>query len=88
MPDLIDPHPCASDNPTLMHHQFGTASGLGLFPLTFDWSQIAYIGSPLVVPFWAAVNIITGLVLVMWIAAPIMCEYRSHLDCNSRLTIP
>jgi OPT family small oligopeptide transporter len=51
---------------------FGVASGLGLFPMTFDWSQIAYIGSPLVVPFWAALNIIGGLVIVMWIIAPIM----------------
>jgi hypothetical protein len=53
--------------------QFGVASGLGLFPMTFDWSQIAYIGSPLVVPFWAAMNIIGGLVIVMWFIAPIMC---------------
>jgi hypothetical protein len=58
--------------------QFGTASGLGLFPLTFDWSQIAYIGSPLVVPFWAALNVIGGLVIVMWIMAPIMCKFIAH----------
>lgn len=45
-----------------------------MFPMTFDWSQIAYIGSPLVTPFWAALNIVGGLILVMWIAAPIMCE--------------
>lgn len=51
---------------------FGVASGLGLFPMTFDWSQVAYIGSPLVVPFWAALNVIGGLVIVMWIMAPIM----------------
>jgi hypothetical protein len=55
--------------------QFGTASGLGLFPVTFDWAQIAYIGSPLVTPFWAAMNIVGGLVLVMWIAAPLMCKF-------------
>jgi len=54
--------------------QFGTASGLGLFPVTFDWAQIAYIGSPLVVPLWAALNIIGGLVIVMWVMAPIMCK--------------
>lgn len=42
--------------------------------MTFDWSQIAYIGSPLVVPFWAALNIVGGLVVVMWIMAPIMCK--------------
>jgi hypothetical protein len=50
---------------------FGVASGLGLFPVTFDWAQIAYIGSPLLTPFWAAMNVIGGLVIVMWIIAPI-----------------
>lgn len=43
--------------------------------MTFDWSQIAYIGSPLVVPFWAALNIVGGLVVVMWIVAPILCKF-------------
>ncbi|KAK8172299.1 OPT oligopeptide transporter protein-domain-containing protein [Phyllosticta citrichinensis] len=66
---------------------FGIASGLGLFPLTFDWSQIAYIGSPLVVPFWAALNIIGGLLVVMWIIAPIMyyCNvlYSSYMPILS-----
>jgi OPT family small oligopeptide transporter len=51
---------------------FGVASGLGLFPMTFDWAQIAYIGSPLLTPWWAAANVVGGLVLVMWIVAPIL----------------
>jgi OPT family small oligopeptide transporter len=51
---------------------FGVASGLGLFPVTFDWAQIAYIGSPLLTPWWAAANVVGGLVLVMWIVAPIL----------------
>lgn len=50
---------------------FGVSSGLGLFPVTFDWAQIAYIGSPLLTPFWAAMNVVGGLVIVMWIIAPI-----------------
>lgn len=50
---------------------FGVVSGLGLFPMTFDWAQIAYIGSPLLTPFWAAMNVVGGLVIVMWIIAPI-----------------
>lgn len=50
---------------------FGVASGLGLFPMTFDWAQITYVGSPLLVPFWAAMNVIGGLAIVMWIIAPI-----------------
>ncbi|KAK5093836.1 hypothetical protein LTR70_006087 [Exophiala xenobiotica] len=40
---------------------FGVASGLGLFPMTFDWAQIAYIGSPLLTPWWAAANVIAYL---------------------------
>ncbi|CEJ61385.1 Putative Sexual differentiation process protein isp4 [Penicillium brasilianum] len=51
---------------------FGVASGLGMLPLTFDWAQIAYIGSPLLTPWWAAANIATGLVVVIWIVAPIL----------------
>ncbi|CAG8197343.1 unnamed protein product [Penicillium salamii] len=51
---------------------FGVASGLGMFPVTFDWAQIAYIGSPLLTPWWAAANIVTGLVVVIWAAAPIL----------------
>ncbi|EXJ68163.1 OPT family small oligopeptide transporter [Cladophialophora psammophila CBS 110553] len=57
---------------------FGVASGLGLFPMTFDWAQIAYIGSPLLTPWWAAANVVTGLILVMWIIAPIL-YYRNVL---------
>lgn len=43
-----------------------------MFPVTFDWAQISYIGSPLMTPFWAAANVIAGLVLVMWILAPLL----------------
>ncbi|RYP41781.1 hypothetical protein DL767_000797 [Monosporascus sp. MG133] len=60
----------APDN-VVVANLFGVVSGLGLFPLTFDWAQIAYIGSPLLTPFWAAMNVIGGLVIVMWIIAPI-----------------
>jgi hypothetical protein len=48
-----------------------------MFPLTFDWAQIAYIGSPLLTPWWAAANIVTGLVIVIWAAAPILCKYSA-----------
>jgi OPT family small oligopeptide transporter len=71
----------------LLANVFGVTSGLGLFPLTFDWSQIAYIGSPLVVPFWAALNVIGGLVIVMWVLAPIMYYtnslYTAHMPILS-----
>lgn len=61
---------------------FGVSSGLGMFPVTFDWSQIAYTGSPLVVPFWAAMNVAGGLIFVMWIAAPVMCEFSLPALCR------
>jgi len=67
----------APDN-VVVANLFGVASGLGLFPMTFDWAQIAYIGSPLLTPWWAAANVVGGLVLVMWIIAPIM-YYRNVL---------
>ena len=44
-----------------------------MFPLTFDWAQISYVGSPLMTPFWAAANVVAGLVVVMWVVAPILC---------------
>lgn len=43
---------------------------MGLF--SFDWSQIAYIASPLVVPWWAQLNIFGGFFVAFWIIAPIM----------------
>jgi hypothetical protein len=55
--------------------------------VTFDWAQIAYIGSPLVTPFWAALNIVGGLVLVMWVAAPIMCMYSANSPLSTTLTL-
>ncbi|KAI0204958.1 OPT oligopeptide transporter protein-domain-containing protein [Astrocystis sublimbata] len=64
---------------------FGVASGLGLFPVTFDWAQIAYIGSPLLTPFWASMNVIGGLVIVMWIIAPI--AYYCNLFYSSYMPI-
>lgn len=64
---------------------FGVASGLGLFPVTFDWAQIAYIGSPLLTPFWAAMNVIGGLVIVMWIIAPI--AYYKNVFFSSYMPI-
>ncbi|CAG8244368.1 unnamed protein product [Penicillium olsonii] len=56
----------------VLSNLFGVASGLGMFPVTFDWAQIAYIGSPLLTPWWAAANIVTGLVVVIWAVAPIL----------------
>jgi len=37
-------------NNIVVNQLFGTLSGLGMGVLTFDWSMIAYVGSPLVTP--------------------------------------
>jgi hypothetical protein len=49
---------------------FGYESGLGMSIITFDWSQIAYIGSPLATPWWAEANVAGGFVFFFWIIAP------------------
>lgn len=74
----------APDN-VVLANLFGVTSGLGLFPVTFDWAQIAYIGSPLLTPFWAAMNVVGGLVIIMWIIAPI--AYYSNWLYSSYMPI-
>ena len=39
---------------------FGVYSGLGMSVLTFDWTQISWIGSPLMVPWWAERHVFAG----------------------------
>jgi hypothetical protein len=51
---------------------FGVDSGLGMTIVTFDWSQISWIGSPLMFPWWAEVHIFFGFVLFFWIITPIL----------------
>ncbi|KAG9036498.1 hypothetical protein FRB95_008796 [Tulasnella sp. JGI-2019a] len=59
-------------NNVVVNQLFGVISGLGMGILTFDWNQISYIGSPLMVPWWAEVHIFVGFVLFYWILCPIM----------------
>ncbi|KAH8694728.1 oligopeptide transporter OPT superfamily [Ilyonectria robusta] len=59
----------APKNP-VVNQIFGMKSGIGLLPFTLDWSQIAYIGSPLVVPTWAILNILASLVFWIYIITP------------------
>ncbi|QRV74794.1 OPT oligopeptide transporter protein [Ceratobasidium sp. AG-Ba] len=57
-------------NDTTLNQLFGVSSGLGMGVLTFDWSQISFIGSPLMVPWWAEVHVMLGFVLFYWIVVP------------------
>ena len=56
----------------IVNQLFGVVSGLGMGILTFDWNQIAFIGSPLMIPWWAEVHIMVGFVLLYWLAVPLL----------------
>ncbi|PPQ76048.1 hypothetical protein CVT26_005382 [Gymnopilus dilepis] len=62
----------AAPNNVPVNQLFGVHSGLGMSILTFDWTQISWIGSPLMVPWWAEVHIFLGFVLFYWILTPIL----------------
>ncbi|KAH9914186.1 OPT oligopeptide transporter [Epithele typhae] len=47
-------------------------SGMGFSLLTFDWNQIAFIGSPLVTPWWAEANVMAGFFAFYWFLAPLI----------------
>ncbi|KAF9543429.1 hypothetical protein EC957_000871 [Mortierella hygrophila] len=52
--------------------QIGGSNGLGVGAISLDWNNIvAYLGSPLVVPWWAQVNIALGFFLIAWVMVPI-----------------
>ncbi|KAG6373226.1 OPT oligopeptide transporter [Boletus reticuloceps] len=67
---------------------FGYTHGMGMSILTFDWSQIAYIGSPLATPWWAAANILFGFIVFYWIITPILyftnTWYSLYMPIQSR----
>ena len=56
----------------VVNNLFGMSTGLGYLPTTFDWSQIAYNGSPLVVPFWAQANVFAGFFVFIAVLSPIL----------------
>jgi hypothetical protein len=64
----------------IVNQLFGTTTGLGMGILTFDWTQIAWLGSPLANPWWAQVNIGIGFVLFYWIIVPAL--YYSNVRVN------
>ncbi|KAL6301879.1 OPT oligopeptide transporter [Sparassis latifolia] len=72
----------------VVNQLFGYESGLGMSLITFDWSQIAYIGSPLATPWWAEANVAVGFVFFFWILTPIFYYtntwYAKYLPISSR----
>ncbi|KAJ5618238.1 hypothetical protein N7528_006881 [Penicillium herquei] len=85
-PDFIFPalstfsFPCwIAPKNKVVNQLFGMTSGMGLLPITFDWSQISYTGSPLLIPSWAILNVFVSLVFWIWIVATI-CYYTNVWD--------
>ncbi|CZR51394.1 probable isp4 protein [Phialocephala subalpina] len=76
----------AAPNNIVVNNLFGMSTGLGLLPVTFDWSQIAYNGSPLVVPFWAQANVFAGWAFFFALVTPILYYtntwYTSYLPLS------
>jgi hypothetical protein len=70
-PERLTDEPRPADN-LVVNQLFGTVSGLGMGVLTFDWSQISWLGSPLMVPWWAEVHVFIGFVILYWIMLPIL----------------
>jgi len=64
---------------------FGVTHGMAMGVLTFDWGQIAYIGSPLAVPWWAAANIGITIALFYWFLTPIL--YYSNVWYSAYLPL-
>ena len=77
----------APDN-IVVNQLFGYYTGLGMSLITFDWSQISYIGSPLATPWWASANVAVGFVGFFWILTPILYYtntwYAKYMPISSR----
>ncbi|KAJ7194594.1 OPT oligopeptide transporter [Mycena pura] len=57
---------------TTVNALFGANTGLGMSILTFDWSMISFIGSPMVTPWWSEMNTIASVIICFWFVLPIM----------------
>ncbi|KAF7332678.1 OPT oligopeptide transporter [Mycena kentingensis (nom. inval.)] len=57
---------------TTVNALFGGNTGLGMSVLTFDWSMISFIGSPLVTPWWSMANTIASVAICFWFIVPIL----------------
>ncbi|QRW10201.1 OPT oligopeptide transporter protein [Ceratobasidium sp. AG-Ba] len=75
-------------NNVKVNQMFGVIHGMGMSLITFDWSQIAYIGSPLATPWWAEANVIGGFFFFFWFLTPILYYtntwYSQYMSISSR----
>ncbi|KAK9857786.1 hypothetical protein MYU51_020035 [Penicillium brevicompactum] len=57
----------------VVNQLFGQTTGLGMSVLTFDWAQVVYANqSPLLVPFWAGLNVMGSFALFFWLVCPLV----------------
>jgi hypothetical protein len=70
-------------NNAKVNQLFGVSHGLAMGILTFDWGQIAFIGSPFPIPWWAAANIGFSVAFFYWFLLPIL-YVRPPCFCLSR----
>ena len=76
----------AAPNNVVVNQLFGVHSGLGMSFLTFDWTQISWIVSPLMVPWWALLHIFVGFVLFAWMLTPAL--YYTNVSKSPSLSVP
>lgn len=65
-------------NHIVVNQVFGVSSGLGIMPITFDWTQItqALSVSPLATPFWVAANTYGSVFIFFVLILP--CLYYTN----------
>lgn len=56
---------------------FGVTTGLGIFPLTLDWTNITSINNPLTTPFWVVLNIFISFIFWIYIVM-VGLYYTNH----------
>ncbi|KAG0025207.1 hypothetical protein BGZ81_007330, partial [Podila clonocystis] len=63
---------CYIDPSNVVLAQVTGPQGLGIGVISLDWNTItAFLGSPLITPWWAQVNIGIGFALIAWVMVPI-----------------
>ncbi|CAF3264246.1 unnamed protein product [Rotaria socialis] len=62
---------CVIKPDNILLSQLTGVNGLGLGSLELDWNAwVSFLGSPIIVPFWAQINIMIGFVILAWIMTP------------------
>lgn len=56
---------------------FGVKTGLGIFPLTLDWTNITSVNNPLTTPFWAVANMFVSFVFWIYVVMTGL-YYQNH----------